>query len=208
MDRPHPLSQQGYRDTPPGWSYNPSAWRERWLLLTLAAIGLLAALYTALSQLGVVGAMVDPFFGSASSYAVTHSAIARLLPVPDGVLGVVGYCCDLVFGALGGERRWRTRPWVVLIFALVILALGVASLALTILQGAVIGSWCTVCLISAAVSTLILGLSIGEALASLQYLALVRMKAGGAAAWRALWGATPARSRERIAPAPGVAVGR
>jgi uncharacterized membrane protein len=208
MNQPHPSSAREKRDTPPGWSYNPSAWRERWLLLALAAIGLLAALYTALSQLGVVGAMVDPFFGSASSYAVTHSEIARLLPVPDGVLGVVGYCCDLLFGAIGGERRWRTRPWVVLLFALVILALGMVSLALTILQGAVIGSWCTVCLISAAVSTLILGLGIGEALASLQYLALVRMKAGGAAAWRALWGATPARSRERIAPAPGGAVGR
>jgi len=208
MNQPHPSRARENRDTPPGWSYNPSAWRERWLLLALAAIGLLAALYTALSQLGIVGAMVDPFFGSASSYAVTHSAIARLLPVPDGVLGVVGYCCDLIFGAIGGERRWRTRPWVVLLFALVILALGVVSLALTILQGAVIGSWCTVCLVSAAVSTLILGLGIGEALASLQYLALVRMKAGGAAAWRALWGATPARSRERIAPAPGVAAGR
>jgi len=208
MHRPHLPSARENRDTPPGWSYNPSAWRERWLLLALATLGLLAALYTALSQLGVVGAMVDPFFGSASSYAVTHSEIARLLPVPDGVLGVVGYCCDFVFGAIGGERRWRTRPWVVLLFALVILALGVVSLALTILQGAVIGSWCTVCLISAAVSTLILGLGIGEALASLQYLALVRMKAGGAAAWRSLWGATPARSRERIAPAPGVTVGR
>ena len=208
MHRPHLPSARENRDTPPGWSYNPSAWRERWLLLALATLGLLAALYTALSQLGIVGAMVDPFFGSASSYAVTHSELARLLPVPDGVFGVVGYCCDLVFGAIGGERRWRTRPWVVLLFALVILALGVVSLALTILQGAVIGSWCTVCLISATVSTLILGLGIGEALASLQYLALVRMKAGGAAAWRALWGATPARSRERIAPAPGVTVGR
>lgn len=208
MPRTHPSSARGSRDTPPGWSYNPSAWRERWPLLALATIGLLAALYTALSQLGVVGAMVDPFFGSASSYAVTHSTISRLLPVPDGVLGVVGYCCDLLFGALGGERRWRTRPWVVLLFALVILALGVVSLALTILQGAVIGSWCTVCLISAAVSTLILGLGIGETLASLQYLALVRMKAGGAAAWRALWGNAPASSRERIAPTPGVTVGR
>jgi len=207
MHRPHLPSARENRDTPPGWSYNPSAWRERWLLLALATLGLLAALYTALSQLGVVGAMVDPFFGSASSFAVTHSEIARLLPVPDGVLGVVGYCCDFVFGAIGGERRWRTRPWVVLLFALVILALGVVSLALTILQGAAIGSWCTVCLISAAVSTLILGLGIGEALASLQYLALVGMKAGGAAAWRALWGAIPPQSHEQIAPTPGVTVG-
>ena len=51
---------------PKGWSYNPSAWRERLPLLALAVVGLLAALYTALAQLGAVPAMWDPFFGSAS----------------------------------------------------------------------------------------------------------------------------------------------
>jgi uncharacterized membrane protein len=176
------------RDIPPGWSYNPSAWRERWPLICLAAIGLLAALYTALSQLGVLPTMADPFFGSASSYIVTHSAISRLLPVPDGLFGVAGYLGDLVFGSLGGEDRWRSRPWVVLMFAIVIVLLGIVSLVLTILQGTVIGHWCTVCLISAAVSTIILGLGIGEALATLQYLALVRLERGASNAWRALIG--------------------
>jgi uncharacterized membrane protein len=181
---------------PPGWSYNPSAWRERWPLIVLAAIGLLAALYTALSQLGVFPTMWDPFFGGASSYAVTHSAISRLLPVPDGVFGVIGYLCDLIFGALGGEDRWRSRPWTVLIFAVVIVALGIVSLVLTILQGAVIGQWCTVCLISAAASTLILGLGVGEALASLQYLARVFLELGFSAAWRVLWGMGDMRRRD------------
>jgi uncharacterized membrane protein len=192
-------------ELPAGWSYNPSAWRERRPLIVLAAVGLLAALYTALAQLGIVAAMWDPFFGSASSYAVTHSTISRLLPVPDGLLGVLGYIGDLVFGALGGERRWRRRPWVVLLFALIILGLGIVSLVLTVLQGTVIGQWCTVCLISAAVSTLILGLGIGEALATLQYLALVRHEAGGAAAWSALWGQARAQSHERRIHMQGVA---
>jgi uncharacterized membrane protein len=195
------------RDVPPGWSYNPSAWRERMPLIALAVIGLLAALYTALAQLGAVPAMWDPFFGNVSSYAVTHSAISRLLPIPDGMLGVVGYVCDLIFGSLGGEHRWRARPWVVLIFGVVIVALGVVSLVLTIMQGAVIGQWCTVCLVSAAVSTLILGLGIGEALASLQHLALVRRNKDGAAMWRALWGmGMPARRHANTADmARGVA---
>lgn len=192
----HPLyrPEQTAGNTPPGWSYNPSAWRERWPLLVLAVIGLLAALYTALAQVGVFATMWDPFFGSASSYAVTHSEISRLLPIPDGVIGVVGYVCDLVFGALGGERRWRDHPWVVLLFALVILALGIVSLVLTILQGTVIGSWCTVCLVSAAVSTIILGMGIGESLASLQYLSRVRLETGGAEVWRALWGGAHPRA--------------
>jgi uncharacterized membrane protein len=194
------------QDVPLGWSYNPSAWRERRLLIVLAGVGFIAALYTALSQLGVFPIMWDPFFGSASSHAVTHSFISRLLPVPDGLLGVFGYVCDLIFGSLGGDDRWRTRAWATLIFALVITGLGVVSLALTILQGTVIGHWCTVCLISAAVSTLIFGLGIGEALASLQHLARVRVAQGWAQTWRALWGepgesgesgASPTRQRAR-----------
>lgn len=193
MQRPYVLPArttppQSVQNIPPGWSYNPSAWRERWPLIALAVVGLGAALYTALSQLGVVPAMWDPFFGSASSYAVTHSAIARLLPIPDSLLGVAGYLCDLIFGAIGGEDRWRRRPWAVLTFAVVIISLGIVSLVLTILQGTVIGQWCTVCLVSAAVSTLILGLGIGEALASLQYLGRVHIELGANAAWHALWG--------------------
>lgn len=198
------------RQIPPGWSYNPSAWRERWPLLVLAAVGFLAALYTALSQLGVFPTMWDPFFGSASSYAVTHSALSRLLPIPDGVFGVFGYLLDLIFGSLGGEDRWRSRPWVVLIFAIVVVVLGIISLVLTITQGAVIGQWCTVCLISAAVSTLILGMGIGEALATLQYLSRVFMELGVPAAWRALWGIGRARRRdpEEAGWAPAIATPR
>lgn len=181
-------------DLPDGWSYNPSSWRERRPLLGLALVGLAAALYTALSQLGVFSVMWDPFFGSASSYAVTHSFISRLLPVPDGLLGVVGYLCDLIFGSLGGNDRWRTRPWATLAFAVVITGLGLVSLALTILQGTVIDHWCTVCLVSAAVSTAIFGLGIGEALASLQYLARALSEQGWSRAWLALWGAWDART--------------
>ncbi len=193
------------QSVPPGWSYNPSSWRERWPLIGLAAIGFIAALLTALSQLGILPSLWDPFFGSASSYAVTHSAISRLLPIPDGLLGVAGYVCDLIFGSLGSEERWRSRPWVVLVFAIVIIGLGVVSLALTILQGTVIGHWCTVCLVSAATSTLILGLGIGEALASLQYLAFVRLTLGASEAWRALWGVSYPRLAEMKQPAYGVA---
>lgn len=172
--------------TPPGWSYNPSSWSERRLLLLLAAIGLAAAIYTSCEQLGVVALMWDPFFGSQSSYLVTHSVISRLLPIPDGLLGVVGYVCDLIFGSIGARDRWCRLPVMVVLFAITITGLGIASVALTILQGAFIEHWCTVCLVSAAVSMLIFGLGIGEVLASLQYLA--REHARGHALWPALWG--------------------
>ena len=176
------------QSAPPGWSYNPSSWAERRPLLGLAALGLLAAIYTAVTQLGVTS-IQDPIFGAASSYAVTHSFISRLLPVPDGVLGVLGYCCDLLFGSLGGAQRWRTAPWLVALFSLTITGLGVVSLALTILQGAVIGHWCSVCLVSATASTLIFALGVGEALAALQ--CLRRAQAHGRSLWSALRGHSP-----------------
>lgn len=188
---------------PPGWRRNPSAWRERRWPLGLAVIGLLAALYTGLSQVGVIPAMWDPFFGSASSYAVTHSFISRLLPVPDGLLGVAGYACDLIFGSIGGEQRWHRMPWAALIFGAVITALFLVGLTLTTLQATVIGHWCTICLLSAAVSVLVFALGIREPIASLRYLALTLLEDGRRAAWHALWGAHPAPLATPHAPLDG-----
>lgn len=189
---------------PPGWTYNPSTWSDRWPLLVLAAIGLAAAIYTACAQLGIVAQMWDPFFGSQSSYLVTHSVISRLLPIPDGLLGVVGYVCDLIFGSIGGRDRWRSLPVMVVLFAITITGLGIVSVALTILQGAFIEHWCTVCLVSAAVSILIFGLGIGEVLASLQYLA--REQARGHALWSLLWGRTERQTQRHQRSAKQVIV--
>ncbi|HEX8996088.1 MAG TPA: vitamin K epoxide reductase family protein [Ktedonobacterales bacterium] len=182
---------------PSGWTYNPSAWRERAPLIALAIVGFAAALYTGLSQLGVIPRMWDPLFGSASSHAVTHSFISRLLPVPDGLLGVAGYSCDVIFGSVGGENRWRVKPWAPLAFGLVITGLGAVSLALTILQATVIGHWCTICLISAAVSIAIFARGVREPVASLRYLGHLRREYGWRPAWRAVWGALPSAEVER-----------
>ncbi|HKV85265.1 MAG TPA: vitamin K epoxide reductase family protein [Ktedonobacterales bacterium] len=193
-----PLPQgEGEKDAPPGWSYNPSAWRERRLLIALAALGFCAALYTALYQLSVVPHLWDPFFGAHSSYLVTHSKVSKILPFPDGVLGIPGYLGDLIFGSLGGASRWRTRTWAVLAFAATISGLATVSLLLTITMGVLVHSWCTVCLVSATVSTLIFGLGIGEALPALQYLKRVYGREHTlAAVWRALWGARERPARE------------
>lgn len=193
IERPNHAHADAVDAIPPGWRSNPSAWRERRWPLAFACVGLLAALYTGLSQVGVFQPMWDPFFGSASSYAVTHSFISRLLPVPDGLLGVVGYACDLIFGSLGGEQRWHRLPWATLIFGAVITALLLVGIALTTLQATVIGHWCTICLLSAASSLLVFVLGIREPIASLRYLALVWLEDGRRSAWHALWGMQPAQ---------------
>ncbi len=172
---------------PPGWSSNPSAWRERLPLLGLAAVGFCAALYIGLTQIGALPTIWDPFFGSASAHAVTHSAFSRALPVPDGFLGVAGYLGDLFFGGLGGADRWHRAPWIVLAFGVVITCLALVGIGLTLLQATVIGHWCTVCLVSATVSVLIFILGFREPLASAEGLAKVSHERGWGAAWHALW---------------------
>lgn len=189
------------KSTPPGWSYNPSAWSERRWLVALAAIGFAAAFYTGFYQLGIIPHLWDPFFGSHSSFLVTHSKVSKILPFPDGLLGIPGYACDLIFGSLGGADRWRARPWVVLAFSATISGLVVVSVLLTITMGVLVQSWCTVCLVSATVSTLIFGLGIGEALPTLQYLKRVYLRSHSLGhVWHALWGLGPREPRHSSEP--------
>lgn len=189
---------KGPADIPPGWSYTPSSWSERRPLIALAALGFCAAFYTGFYQLGVIPHMWDPFFGSHSTYLVTHSKVSKILPFPDGLLGIPGYFCDMLFGSLGGRDRWRTMPWAVLAFSATITGLGVVSTLLVITMGVLVHSWCTVCLVSASVSILIFGLGIGEALPSLQYLQREYLATHSLRhTWRVLWGLSreePART--------------
>jgi hypothetical protein len=156
-------------DIPPGWSYDPSSWRERLPIVVLALAGFVIAGYLALYQFGVVRHVWEPFFGDGSE-RVLHSAISRLLPVPDATLGAAGYLVDAVSGVIGGRGRWRRLPWVVIVFGIAVGPLGAVSVALVMIQPLLVHGWCTLCLTSALVSVLMIGPAMDEMLASLQYL--------------------------------------
>lgn len=172
-------------DTPPGWSYNPSSWPQRLPLIGVALVGLAIAGYLALYQWGVFDRVFEPFFGDGSR-RILHSPVSRLLPIPDAALGALGYVLDAVSGAVGGARRWRTLPWVVIVFGVAVGPLGAVSILLVILQPVAFHAWCTLCLSSAVISVLMIGPAMDELLASLQYLARVRGRGGST--WRAFWG--------------------
>ncbi len=174
-------------DIPPGWDYNPSTWRERGPLLALACLGLLISCSLALYQFGVLPEPWDPIFGAASSARVLHSPISKMLPVPDASLGALAYAAEIVIGAIGGRARWRTQPGAVLLFGLVVLGLGFVSMLLLILQGAVVHSWCTLCLTSAVISIFLLSMVPGEVLAAAQRIR--RLRAHDVALLPALLGA-------------------
>ncbi len=92
----------------------------------------------------------------------------------------------MVTGAIGGRARWRTMPWIVILFGLAVGPLGLISVILVILQPIAFGAFCTLCLVSAFISINLIGPAMDETLASLQYLR--RERDAGRSVWRAFWG--------------------
>ena len=170
---------------PFGWDYNPSEWSQRIPLIVMALIGFATASYLALYQLKVIGDVWEPFFGNGSK-KILNSGISKILPIPDGALGALGYLLDAVTGLIGGKSRWKTMPWMVVIFGLAIGPLGAISILLVILQPVMFDAWCTLCLASAGISIIMIGPAMDEFLASLQH--MKRKKKEGKNAWRVFWG--------------------
>jgi len=185
-----PGPRSGTADAPPGWGYNPSAMSQRLPIIVLAIIGFAIATYLTLFQVGVIAGVWEPFFGDGSRVILT-SATSRVLPVPDAALGAFGYLLDAVTGVIGGRARWRTMPWIVIIFGLAVGPLGAASILLVILQPLLYDSFCTLCLASALISVLMIGPAMDEFLASLQHVR--REMARGRSLWRAFSGLSDQR---------------
>jgi hypothetical protein len=166
---------------PAGWDHNPTAAGKRRAIAGLALAGLCVSGYLTLYQVGLLSSVWDPFFGRGSRAVLdwTH-------PFPDAALGVAAYAAEVVLSLIGDDDRWRTMPWTVIGFGVVIVVGALTSVALMITQPVGVGAWCTLCLASAAISLIILPWGIDEPLAGLQWLALVRASRGSV--WRALWG--------------------
>ncbi|HUH06229.1 MAG TPA: vitamin K epoxide reductase family protein [Egibacteraceae bacterium] len=172
-------------DVPPGWRVNPAAWPQRLPIIGLAVIGAGIATYLALYQYGVVSTVWEPFFGEGSRRVLT-SDLSFVLPVSDAALGAVSYLADAVTGAIGGTRRWRTMPWIVVVFGIAVGPLGAISILLVIAQPLLYDSFCTLCLASAVISLAMIGPAMDEVLAALQHVR--RVQRAGGSAWDAFWG--------------------
>ncbi|MCC9138558.1 vitamin K epoxide reductase family protein [Pontibacter silvestris] len=170
---------------PPGWDYNPATWPQRIPIIILALVGLGVATYLSLFQLHVIPTVWEPFFGNDSRKILT-SSVSKVLPIPDAALGALGYLTDAVAGLIGGDNRWRTMPWIVIVFGLAVGPLGMVSILLVILQPVMFDAWCTLCLTSAAISLIMIGPAMDEMLASLQY--MKRVKDANVSTWKAFWG--------------------
>ena len=170
---------------PPGWDYNPSLWSQRMPLVVVALVGFFIALYLGLYQVGLFSTVWDPFFGDGSEKVLT-SFISEAFLVPDALLGAFGYVLDVVTGVIGKTDRWKTKPWIVILFGIAVGPLGLVSVVLIIFQPVLVGAWCTLCIVTAILSVVMISPAVDELLASLQY--LQRVKRSGGSVWKAFWG--------------------
>ncbi len=173
------------KNIPPGWDYNPASWSQRIPIIILAIIGFFIALYLALYQWRIFPNVWEPFFGK-GSVTILNSSVSKILPIPDAALGAFGYLLDAGTGVIGGTRRWRSMPWIVIVFGLAVGPLGFVSLLLVVLQPVLFDAWCTLCLASAVISVVMIGPAMDEMLASLQY--MKRVKNADVSLWKAFWG--------------------
>ena len=169
--------------TPPGWSFNPSAWLQRMPVILLAFVGLYFSRYLAAYQLENVDGVWDPFFEGRpddprnGTEEIVTSDVSEAFPIPDAGLGAVTYMLEIIVGVIGGAARWRTMPWLTLLFGLMIVPLGIVSVGFIIIQPIVIGTWSTLALIGAAAMLVQIPYSLDEIVASTEYL-WRRWKAG------------------------------
>jgi nucleoside-diphosphate-sugar epimerase/uncharacterized membrane protein len=187
-------------DVPLGWSYSPSSYVQRVPIVALAFVGLFVSRYLSAFQLGHIDSLWDPFFsghggGRNGTEAVVTSSVSKGFPIADAGLGAVTYILDVLTGIIGDQRRWRTMPWLVLLFGLLVVPLGVVSVGFIIIQPTIIGALCTLCLVQAAITVLLIPYSVDEVFAAAQY--LWQSRRVGRSVWRTLFCGGPVLSEQR-----------
>ena len=171
-------------DVPPGWSYNPSSWPQRTPMIALAFISFFLSRYLTAHQLGYIPGAWDPLFGD-GTFRVLNSDVSRAWPISDAGLGAFTYMLEGLSGFMGDKRRWRTMPWMVLMFFFLVVPLGATSIVLVMLQPVAVGAWCTLCLTTAVLMLIMIPLAVDEVVAMAQFLARIRRE--GKPLWRTFW---------------------
>ncbi|MCL3882930.1 NAD-dependent epimerase/dehydratase family protein [Marivita sp. GX14005] len=177
-----PVAAQTGPTIPKGWSYSPSDWFQRLPVIVLAVVGLLVSRYLTGYQLETIDGVWEPFFpgtleGKNGTEQIITSSVSEAWPVPDAGVGALTYALEIIVGAVGSARRWRTMPWLVVLFGIMIVPLGAISIFFIVIQPIVIGTYSTLALIAAAAMVWQIPYSLDELVATYQFLRR-RHKAG------------------------------
>ena len=174
----------GGPDIPPGWDYSPSTWLQRMPIAAMGMIGFLISRYLTAYQLGHIDAAWDPFFGPGTETIIT-SKMSQAWPIADAGLGGVAYMLEILMALMGDKRRWRTMPWMVLMFGILVVPLGGVSIFFIIIQPIAIGTWCSLCLGAALAMLIMIPYSLDELVAMGQFMLDAKRK--GKPFWQVFW---------------------
>lgn len=182
----------------PPYDYNPSSWSQRIPICLVAFIAAAISVHLSLFQWGLIDGVYDPVFGDGSEKVLksdTAVTMYSILGIHDAALGVLAYLGDAVLGLAGSTRRWQYRPWLVILFGIDVIPLGIVSVVLVLCQAFVVGSWCFLCLVTASLSLLLVYWAWDEVRASLSYLRIVWTEHHDT---RLLWDAFCGRRDDRL----------
>ena len=173
---PSPVAALTGPEVPPGWTYNPSAWTQR-IADHRAGTGrplrlpLSGGLSTGPDRRRVGTVLRGRRGRSAERHRGDHHpSVSEAWPVSDAAVGGYTYMLEILTGIVGSRMRWRTMPWLVILFGLMIAPLGITSIFFIIIQPIVIGTWSTLALIAAAAVLVQIPYSLDELLATLQFM--------------------------------------
>lgn len=187
----------------PPWEHNPSAWSQRIPIAILAFVGAGLSAWMAAYQWDLVDWVWDPVWGAESTARVLDSHTSEwmrgFMGMPDAALGFFAYVGDGVLGMAGSTRRWQYRPWMVILFGIDVIPLGIVGAILVFAQGFIVGSFCFLCIVSAIISLVLIVFAYDEVWSSLVYLKRVRDETGSRReVWDAFWG-RPSPAAARVA---------
>lgn len=160
----------------PPYRHNPSAWSQRLPICLLAFVAAAISGHLALYQWGLIETVWDPVFGEQSNRVLTSKPakwMFALVGIHDAALGAFAYLGDAVLGLAGSTRRWQYRPWMVVIFGIDVIPLGIVSAVLVLCQAFLVGDWCFLCLVTAVISLILVYWAWDEVRVSMTYLWLV-----------------------------------
>ncbi|MGE6695962.1 vitamin K epoxide reductase family protein [Sphingobium limneticum] len=164
------------KNIPPGWTYSPSTDAQRLPIVVMGLIGLLTSRILTAYQLGHIDSVWEPFFAGSLSdprngtEEIITSNMSKAWPIPDGGLGTVSYVLEILMAVMGTRDRWRTMPWMVTFFGILVIPLGVVSIYFIISQPIVIGTWSTLALIAALAMLIMIPFALDEVIAMGQFL--------------------------------------
>lgn len=177
------MSMAGMMDpkvVPPGWTYCPSTGAQRLPIAALGLIGLIISRFLTAYQLGHVDFAWEPFFAGDlanpknGTEEIITSDISKAWPIPDAGLGAVSYTLEILMAVMGTRDRWRTMPWMVTFFGILVIPLGVVSIYFIIIQPILIGTWSTPALIAALAMLVMIPFALDEVIAMGQFLVWAR----------------------------------